>query len=448
LGGITLSSGMCYALSSMSDLDQKINTANTRLATGKKINSALDGAANYFQSQGLADRAKAFSTVRDNISMGLKTIETASKNLGQMKSLLESAQGQLRNAQASTGTIAKATSAMSFNSASDVVSAAVGTTTQFDTGDAIVISTYNGSGGAGSTGTLTITLSATVTAQYIMDQINGSATLNPVGQAPRVRASLSSGTSGNLVIEQIETNSSTTMASGAANSVGLQMNLTNVGTTQDLKQVFNFTGISGGAIDATSTTNSVRAFGTVNATRDAAMTALSTTLDQIVQLSKDASYNGTNLLTGDALTTYFNADNTTSLRTQGTSVNSSFLGMTKDYMKGSVATGSSFDASIATGERNMQSDVEIKNGVEALKAAISNVNALNSTLSANANIIKARDAYTMDYVKLLDEGADSLVAADMNEEGANLLSLQTRQQMSVTSMSMASRSDQAILRLF
>ncbi len=293
---ITLSSGIRTTLGSLNGLQDSIQTANQRLSTGKRVNSAIDDAAVFFLSQGLADRAKSFSIVKDGIGVGIKTIETATKGLGQIKTLLESAQGQLRNAQSSIGTNARATSAMSFASAGDTVTAAVGTATQFDTGDAIVISTFNGAGGAGATGTLTITLSATVTAQYIIDQINGSATLNPVGQAPRVRASLSNGTSGNLVIEQVETNTSTTLASGAGNAVGLQMNLTNVGTTQDLRSVFNFTGISGGSMDATSTTNSVRTYGTTNTTREAAYTALATTLEQIGQLIKDTSYNGTNLL--------------------------------------------------------------------------------------------------------------------------------------------------------
>jgi flagellin-like hook-associated protein FlgL len=448
LGGITLSTGMRNTLGSLNGLQQSIQTSNLRLSTGKKVNSAIDDAATFFLSEGLADRAKAFSIVKDNIGVGIKTIETATKGLGQIKTLLESAQGQLRNAQSSIGTNARATSALSFNSGSDLVAAGTGTATQFDVGDAIVISTYNGQGGAGANGTLTITLSATVTVQYVIDQINGSATLNPIGQAPRVRASLSNGTSGNLVIEQVETNSSTTLASGAGNAVGLQINLTNVGVTQDLRSVFNFTGIAGGSMDVTSTTNSVRTYGTTNATREAAYTALATTLEQIGQLIKDTSYNGTNLLNGDTLTTYFNADNTTFLRTQGQTVSNSYLGMTSDGTKGTPVTGSSFDVTSATGNRRLQSDTEIKSALAGLSTALSRTNALNQTLAANVNIIKSRESFTSDYVKLLDAGADDLVSADINQEGANLLSLQTRQQLAVQALALAGQSDQAVLRLF
>ncbi|WP_321502554.1 flagellin [Breoghania sp.] len=48
----------------------------------------------------------------------------------------------------------------------------------------------------------------------------------------------------------------------------------------------------------------------------------------------------------------------------------------------------------------------------------------------------------------LQTGADNLVLADGNEEAANMLALQTRQQLSSTALSLASQADQAPLRLF
>ncbi|MGE3525676.1 MAG: flagellin, partial [Gemmatimonadales bacterium] len=45
-------------------------------------------------------------------------------------------------------------------------------------------------------------------------------------------------------------------------------------------------------------------------------------------------------------------------------------------------------------------------------------------------------------------GADKLTAADQNEEGANMLALQTRQQLGIVALSLTSQSQQSILRLF
>jgi flagellin len=51
-------------------------------------------------------------------------------------------------------------------------------------------------------------------------------------------------------------------------------------------------------------------------------------------------------------------------------------------------------------------------------------------------------------INTLQSGSDSLTLADSNEEGANLLALQTRQQLSTTALSLAAQADQNVLRLF
>ena len=59
-----------------------------------------------------------------------------------------------------------------------------------------------------------------------------------------------------------------------------------------------------------------------------------------------------------------------------------------------------------------------------------------------------RQDFTKQMVNTLQTGADNLVLADPNQEGANLLALQTRQSLSTTALSMASQAQQAVLRLF
>jgi len=51
-------------------------------------------------------------------------------------------------------------------------------------------------------------------------------------------------------------------------------------------------------------------------------------------------------------------------------------------------------------------------------------------------------------ISQLEEGAAKLTNADLNEESANLLTLQTRQQLGTIGLSIAQSSDQSILRLF
>jgi len=71
-----------------------------------------------------------------------------------------------------------------------------------------------------------------------------------------------------------------------------------------------------------------------------------------------------------------------------------------------------------------------------------------STLSSNLAIVNARQEFTTNMVNTLTTGADNLTLADMNEEGANMLMLQTRQALSTTALSLSAQAAQSVLRLF
>jgi len=72
----------------------------------------------------------------------------------------------------------------------------------------------------------------------------------------------------------------------------------------------------------------------------------------------------------------------------------------------------------------------------------------SQTLSANLSTVQIRQDFTKATINTLSNGSASLTLADSNEEGANLLALQTRQQLSTTALSLASQADQNVLRLF
>ena len=91
---------------------------------------------------------------------------------------------------------------------------------------------------------------------------------------------------------------------------------------------------------------------------------------------------------------------------------------------------------------------DIDNSIKQLDAAKLTLRAASSNLSTNLNIIQTREDYTKEFSDVLTEGASKLVAADQNEEGANILTLQTRQQLGTISLSLANQAQQAILRLF
>lgn len=151
--------------------------------------------------------------------------------------------------------------------------------------------------------------------------------------------------------------------------------------------------------------------------------------DQITELvsNGDTGYRGTNLLAGDDLLTYFNEFRTSSLETQGVEFTADGLGIdAADFSRTDTVEGS----------------------LDQIRAALEAVRNFGATLANDLAVIQTRQDFTQNLINTLTEGSDKLVNADGNEEGAKLLALQTRQSLGVTSLSLASQSQQSILRLF
>jgi len=69
-------------------------------------------------------------------------------------------------------------------------------------------------------------------------------------------------------------------------------------------------------------------------------------------------------------------------------------------------------------------------------------------IGSSASLISLRLDFVTTLISQLEEGAAKLTNADLNEESANLLTLQTRQQLGTIGLSIAQSSDQSVLRLF
>jgi flagellin-like hook-associated protein FlgL len=95
-----------------------------------------------------------------------------------------------------------------------------------------------------------------------------------------------------------------------------------------------------------------------------------------------------------------------------------------------------------------QDNASINAVVGSLNNALVTLRTQASKFGSNLSVVQNRQDFTKNMINLLQTGADSLVLADSNEEGANMLALQTRQQLSTTALSLASQADQAVLRLF
>ena len=449
---LSLTLGMKNALSSLDNIQGQIDGTNKRLASGKKVNSALDNALNFFMADSFSGRAKGLSAIQDNIGLGLNVLKQTDKALSTMRSSLDQAEGTLRAALTSAGTNAKATSTFAFRNATTgavdagatLAEAATGTSrNRLQAGDTVTVNLVrvNAAGTATVVGTgTTLTTSTTTTVQNLLDNINTNTSLNVAGQSARVSAYLND--TGNIVVE----NNVAGRDAATGETFALQFVVNTAGGTgvqNNTLDVFGFSGATGSSANVTSgtaTTQIVNMMGssTEQTTRASAAAGFREVLNQIRNSALDAGYNGTNLLQGDVLRTAFNETNTTSISTQGRRIDAGVLGFSLDNT--TTQSGDSF--------RNFQSDRDINNALTKVRAAKETLGGLATTLSSNANIMTNRQDFNKAAIANLSDGADLLTLADINEEGATLASLQTKQQLSVQALSLANQSDQAILRLF
>jgi len=178
------------------------------------------------------------------------------------------------------------------------------------------------------------------------------------------------------------------------------------------------------------TTTPVATVITSNSTRSSLQTDYNNLLTQIDQLARDASYNGVNLIYGDSLKVVFNGDASSSLTIQGVKLDSNGLGLT------AIAT---------TG---FQDDRVVNDTLLKLDASLAALRTQSSKFGTNVAVVQTRQDFTKNLINTLQTGSDNLVLADSNEEGANMLALQTRQQLSTTALTLANQASQAVLRLF
>jgi flagellin len=195
-------------------------------------------------------------------------------------------------------------------------------------------------------------------------------------------------------------------------------------------------------------------------------------LKQVNTLAKDALYAGTNFLQGSSVTETTTAKGNQTLTVQfnekldestltlqgfsvgnnaaeptALSISGSELGLSnvtvQGHVGGTTGTGSSTAVDFAGADYQTSMNAVIGN-IENFEIQLESA---SKGLANNLAIITTRQDFTQKQVNILQEGADKLVLADLNEEGANLLALNTSQQLGVSSLSLASQANQAVLRL-
>ncbi|KAF0102437.1 MAG: flagellin domain-containing protein [bacterium] len=159
---------------------------------------------------------------------------------------------------------------------------------------------------------------------------------------------------------------------------------------------------------------------------------------QLNNTVQDSGYKGVNFLSSGSLTVNFNEQASSSLQMQGFNGSASGLAIS-----GGTQTGSgTLTSAQLTGGTSLD-------GIEAtLNVALGKLRTESAGLASNLSILTTRQQFITDMVNTLAEGATKLTVADTNEEGANMLLLQTRQQLGVTALSLSAEANASVLRLF
>jgi flagellin-like hook-associated protein FlgL len=156
-------------------------------------------------------------------------------------------------------------------------------------------------------------------------------------------------------------------------------------------------------------------------------------LVQIDNLANDSSFNGTNLIraTPDNLEVDFNEDGSSDITITGLDSTSASTGL-----------------NIAEATNNFSDLGAVNVAITALNSALTELRTNAATLGSNNTVLQTRLNFTDELVNTLKDGSGKLTLADLNEESANLLALQTRQQLGLNSLALAAQSERAILSLF
>ena len=91
MSGIVLSASVRQNLLSLQSTASLLATTQNDLATGNKVNSALDNPTNYFTAQGLNNRASDISNLLDAIGNGVQVLQAANTGITSLQSLVDSA---------------------------------------------------------------------------------------------------------------------------------------------------------------------------------------------------------------------------------------------------------------------------------------------------------------------------------------------------------------------
>ncbi len=413
LSNITLSAAVRQNLLSLQGTADLLATTQGRLATGKKVNSALDNPTNFFTSAGLDARASDISNLLDSIGNGVQVLQAADTGITSLSKLVDTAKSIANQVlQQSSGYSAKAT--FTSNAPTGVGPLAVaGTATDLTNAGTNSLQAQSLVFKTSATATTTLTISNVAGA----GNVNSISSLNTALSAAGVQLTASLNANGSLTFASTNDAASQTITNGAAYVAPP------AGSSSSVN-------ISGGAAFTGGTIVAAVADPVAQATRSSLVAQYNQIITQITTTAQDSSFNGINLLNGDSLKLVFNESGKSTSTIAGVTFNPAGLGLA------SLTAGTDFIDNVAT-----------NSVLTNLNNASITLRSQASAFGANLSIVQIRQDFNKNLINVLQTGSSNLTLADSNAEAANSQALSTRQSIATSALSLANQSQQSVLQL-
>ena len=407
MADISLTASMRTNLLSLQNTQSLMDMTQERLSTGLKVNSAIDNAASYYTAQSLNNRANDLNALLDSMGQGIQTIQAANEGIEAITDFVEQAKAIANSARdvASKTDIKGLQAKFSDVGVPATPKTATGTSLEFE---------VTRTDGTALDKSLKDAVDK-VNAELKADDLQAKSLDDYVAQ---VKKAIEAGGTEFAKIVDIKVDDKTGKITYTAKA-GYNIKATGAG---------DLAGLGKDPVAGTPT-NDVTSTVAVNTDRQKYALQFNEILTQIDNLAKDAGYKGINLLQMNTLTVIFNEDRSSQIEVKGTDASS---------------VGLMLDEAV----NNWQTNEDIETSIRQTEEAISSLRIMASDYGNYYSIVQNRQSFTKSLVNVLTEGADNLTLADMNEESANMLALQTRQQLAINSLSLASQAAQGVLQLF
>ncbi|QQN62603.1 DUF1522 domain-containing protein [Bradyrhizobium diazoefficiens] len=160
MSGIVLSASVRQNLLSLQSTADLLATTQSRLSTGKKVNSALDNPTNFFTAQSLDNRASDINNLLDGIANGVQVLQAANTGITSLQKLLDSAKS-IAN-QALQTTVGYSTKSNVSTTIAGATSTDLRGTTTYSSATALTNVLFDGTAGGANAATSSTTLGGTL----------------------------------------------------------------------------------------------------------------------------------------------------------------------------------------------------------------------------------------------------------------------------------------------